>query len=72
MRINPFALTEIRKRSGLSGSALARQVDISPGHMHDLESGRRQPSPDLIQRLARALKVPLPAILADPNDGAAA
>lgn len=72
MRINPFALTEIRQRSGLTKSGLARTVDISPGHMSDIESGRRQPSPELTQRIARALKVPLPAILADPCNGTAA
>ena len=65
MPINPHALRAIRERSGLSVSALASLAGASQPHLSNVESGRRQASPDLIQRLARALKVPVVALLSD-------
>ena len=68
MRLQRHALRVIRQRSGLSVSALAAQVGISQPHLSNIESGRRQASPQLAHRLARALKVPLVALLADPDE----
>lgn len=74
MRINRYALTELRERSGLTKSALARLAGCGVPTIADIEAGRRSASPELVKRLARALKVPLPAILADPasSDGSEA
>jgi transcriptional regulator with XRE-family HTH domain len=68
MRLNRYALANLRERSGYSKSALARDVGMSVGALADLESGRRNASPSLARRLARALAVPLPAILACPEE----
>ena len=67
MRINRHAVTAIRTRSGLTKSALARLAGCGAPTISDIEAGRRTASPDLIARIAAALKVPLVAILADPN-----
>lgn len=67
MRVNGVALSELRKRSGLRPSALAHEAGISPSYLSDMEAGRKPGSPDVIKRLAEALKVPLPAILQDPE-----
>lgn len=65
MHLNRYALTYLRERSGFSKSSLAREVGISVGTLADLESGRRNASPEMIRRLAVALKVPIPALIGD-------
>lgn len=72
MRCNPSALRTIRERSGLSISALAREAGISQPHLTNIEKGDRQASPDVLVKLATALKVELTAILADPEPSKAA
>lgn len=49
------ALRHHRTRQGFSATALARAVGISNGHLSDIERGRRNPSPDLLRRLEKAL-----------------
>jgi transcriptional regulator with XRE-family HTH domain len=73
MVLNRHALRIIRERSGLSVSALAADAGVSQPHLSNIESGRRQASPEVARRLAAALKVPLLALLADeePSDGGA-
>lgn len=66
-RLNGDACSAIRERSGLTKAALARSLGITRAHMGDLESGRRQPSPQLLLRIARELKVPAVAIMVEPN-----
>jgi DNA-binding XRE family transcriptional regulator len=68
--VNRYALTELRERSGYSKTSLARDAGVSLGHLTDIESGRRNPSPEVLTRLAAALKVPVLALLAHPTDGA--
>lgn len=68
MHLNRHALRVIRERSGLSLSELARAAGISQPHLSNIERGRRGPSPDTVRRLARELKVPVVALLADPPD----
>lgn len=72
VRINRFALSELRERSGLSKSEFARALQVSPPHVTDIEAGRRHPSPSLTRRMAEVLKVPLAAILSNPENGEAA
>lgn len=68
MRFHRPAFVEILDRSNYKSRAdFARAVGMSPGALHDIETGRRAPSDDLIRRLASELKVPLPALLADPE-----
>lgn len=40
---------------GLSVAALARRVEISPGHARDILLGRRDPSAQLTERMTREL-----------------
>jgi transcriptional regulator with XRE-family HTH domain len=48
-----------RLARGLSQLALATDADISIRHLSFLETGRAQPSRDMVQRLGHALDVPL-------------
>lgn len=66
MHLNPAALRVIRERSGYSVSSLAAAVGIQQPHLSNIEKGRRGASPDLIQRIAAELKIPLGAILNSP------
>jgi len=59
-------LRVLREKDGQTLSGLAaRAVDpvtgrpMSVGHLSDLEAGKRQPTPSVIKRLARALNVPV-------------
>jgi transcriptional regulator with XRE-family HTH domain len=67
VQLNPAALRAIRERSGLTVTALAEQAGIKQAHLSNIEAGRRNAGPDVIVALATALKVELPAILADPQ-----
>lgn len=50
-----------RERRRLSQMALALDADISPRHLSFIETGRSQPSPGTIERLAEQLDVPFRA-----------
>ena len=67
MHLNRHALRAIRERSGLSITALAARAGVSQPHLSNLESGRRQASPAMVRRLARALAVPVVALLGAPE-----
>jgi transcriptional regulator with XRE-family HTH domain len=67
-QINPDALSAIRTRSGLNLTQLAalvrsEGVDVGRSHLSNVEAGRRPASPSLQAALARALKVPVTAIV---------
>src|SRR5512138_1052325 len=48
-----------RAARGMSQLALAIEADVSPRHMSFVETGRAQPSRELVLQLARALDIPL-------------
>ena len=48
-----------RAARGMSQLALALEADVSPRHMSFVETGRAQPSRELVLQLARALDIPL-------------
>ena len=52
-------LTHLREGQGLSRAELARRVGTSTSQISAVESGERSPTLDSLERLARALKVPL-------------
>ncbi len=58
---SPFgrALREWRMRRGLSQLALAVDADVSARHLSFVETGRAQPSREMVLLLTRALDVPL-------------
>lgn len=76
MRLNPSALKALRERSGMSIKGLAEAASehmpgdkaVDPNHLSNIEAGRRNPSEQVGVALAKALKVPQTAILADPAE----
>lgn len=70
MRLNRFALAELRERSGYTKAAFARALGCGAPTITDIEAGRRSASPELVKRMAAVLKVPLPALLTDPEEAA--
>lgn len=58
-RVFPALLKSWRHRRGLSQLDLALVAEMSPRHLSFLETGRSQPSPEMVLRLCNALDVPL-------------
>jgi transcriptional regulator with XRE-family HTH domain len=54
---------EARRRSGLDAAALAEQVGLSRDKLSKIENGRRRVAPRELPALARALRLPLSALL---------
>jgi transcriptional regulator with XRE-family HTH domain len=78
MRFHREAFIEILERSDYaSKSDFAKRVPMSAGALHDIITlgpdgkPRRSPSPDLIRRIARELRVPLTALIRDPEEAEA-
>lgn len=71
MELNPAALRVIRELSDYSTTSLASAVGVNQPHISKIERGERGASPALIKRIASELKIPLGAILLDPNAVAA-
>ncbi len=68
-RLNKASLGALIDRSGYgTRTAFAAAVGISTGTLSDLLSGRRQPSLALTERLSAELKVPVTAILINPEE----
>jgi transcriptional regulator with XRE-family HTH domain len=58
-------IRELREQKGLTQEELAFKAKVTPGYVAQLELGlRKNPSLDVVRRLARALKVPLAELLA--------
>lgn len=55
----PFAaiLTELRAKAGMTQAELAEASGVSLGSVRNLEQGIRQPSWEMVQKLASALGV---------------
>ena len=56
---------ELREGLGLSQQQLAEQADLDITYISGIERGRRNPGLNSLNRLARALKVSLPALVSD-------
>lgn len=69
MRIRPdYGTTFLRARREereFTVTDLARMCGITPGHLSNLEAGRRRPTPELARTIAYHLGAPLDS-LADP------
>jgi len=58
-------MRELRENKGLTQEELAFKARVTPGYVAQLELGlRKNPSLDVVRRLARALKIPLAELLA--------
>jgi transcriptional regulator with XRE-family HTH domain len=62
-------LQEIRTDAGLSQTALAKAVDTSQSAISQMENGERQPSFEMLRRLAKALGVSTAHLLGDNVEG---
>ena len=56
-------LKEIRKAKGFSQTALAQKARVSRAYVFRLEAGGSDPTVGVLQRLAKALGVPVTALL---------
>ena len=50
-------IQKYRKRKGFSQEELAEKLDISRAHMGHIEQGRKKPSLDLLEGIAKALNI---------------
>ena len=50
-------IRNLREKTDLSLRALAKKADISPPFLSDIETGKRYPSDETLQSLAKTLKV---------------
>jgi Zn-dependent peptidase ImmA (M78 family)/transcriptional regulator with XRE-family HTH domain len=64
--ITPARLRQAREIRGLTQTALARQVGVHPSAIAQLETGRMQPSPEVLDALGRATGFP-PAFFTRPS-----
>jgi transcriptional regulator with XRE-family HTH domain len=60
--LNGAAVRVIRELHGLRASAFARRVEIDPGYLTKLEQGSRQPSVEVMLRIADGLGVSLEVV----------
>jgi transcriptional regulator with XRE-family HTH domain len=64
-------ILQLRQRRGLYPRDLAAQAGCTPKHLNNVEAGRKNPSLELVNRLAIALQIDADALLADGFDAAA-
>lgn len=55
---DPAALRWARKQAGQTQAWLAAELGISPGHMSEIESGKRNATPANIRKIAKLLGCP--------------
>lgn len=56
-QVDPDLLRDFMLRKGMTSRALARAAGTSPGYLHDILNGRRQPREGTLKALADALDV---------------
>jgi transcriptional regulator with XRE-family HTH domain len=57
-------LRALRKTKGLGLRELAKNADVPPGYLAELEGGKKKnPSLDVLKKLAKALGVPVTELL---------
>jgi transcriptional regulator with XRE-family HTH domain len=56
-------LKQLRETKGFSQATLARRAKITREYVNKLEAGRYDPTVGVLQRLAKALGVPVTALL---------
>jgi transcriptional regulator with XRE-family HTH domain len=61
------ALISIRRGQGLSRSQLAKAAQLDPSQLWRIETRKATPYDSTLGRLARALKVPVSALLTSPE-----
>lgn len=66
------AIKHHRQMAGWNSTPFAKKVGITVGYLSRLESGDRNASPAVLQRIAKALKVPMTALVKKPPTALAA
>jgi len=51
-------LNEELKKRGLSQYAFGKMIDVTPTHINHLINGRRKPSAEMLEAIAKGLKLP--------------
>jgi DNA-binding XRE family transcriptional regulator len=59
----------IREERGISQQVEADAVHIDRAHLSRIEKGTKQPSRDVVRKIASFLQLPISALLIDPNGG---
>jgi transcriptional regulator with XRE-family HTH domain len=54
--ISGLELKIVRLRAGLKQYELAAKVGIAPTQLCEIETGRREPAPELLERILRVIK----------------
>jgi DNA-binding XRE family transcriptional regulator len=54
-----------RRQRGLTQAALSKKTGVTQNYLSELETGKREGSPSLWLKIARALDVPLEDLIAD-------
>lgn len=60
--LNGPAVTVIRELTGIRKGDFAKRIEINPGYLTKLENGSRQPSADVMRRIAMGLGVTIEVI----------
>lgn len=58
-----MTLREYRSANDLTLQGMAAKIGTSPGYLHDLEKGRRKPSPRLVLAIEKATGIPRHTLL---------
>ncbi len=54
-----LAIIKLRKEKGLSQEKFALEADVDRRYMSDLENGKRNPSLEIIEKIANKLEIPI-------------
>jgi transcriptional regulator with XRE-family HTH domain len=59
-------IREAREELGMQRTVLARRVDTHPNYLYELEIGKRMPSLEMLEKIARVLRVEPAELLREP------
>lgn len=62
-------IREFRRERGLTLTALAEKIDVSPSFLSGVERDIKKPSVTLLQKIGSILNLPLSFLMADSDDG---
>ncbi len=66
------AIRHHRQMAGWNSTPFAEKVGINVSYLSRLENGKRQASPAVLSRIAKALKVPMSTLVDKPKTAIAA
>ena len=56
------AVKELRKKRGLTQGDFCKQIGITQSYLSQVENGNKEPSVDVIKKIAVALSTPVPVL----------